>query len=124
MTVARIIKPHGSVRIALRSFEAGGLRFHADGPTASIDANNAGRNAKPGTAELQVLARVIEDSPLLAIHGVVRWRLVNLKQWVWEEYAIKTSVQSLSEHSRALGYRKLLFLARPRPRPGGSGRLQ
>ena len=77
-----------------------------------IDANNAGRKAKLGAAELQALARVIEDGPQPAIHGVVRWRLVDLKQWVWDEFAIETSVQSLSEQLRALGYRKLS--ARPR----------
>ena len=55
---------------------------------------------------------MVEAGPLLAIHGVVRWRLVDLRQWVWEEFGIETSVQSLSEQLRALGYRKLS--ARPR----------
>jgi hypothetical protein len=49
------------------------------------------------------LVRVVEEGPLPAIHGVVRWRLVDLRQWVWEEFAIATSVQSLSEQLRALG---------------------
>ena len=98
--------------VGLQSIRDWVLRFNAGGPPALIDANNAGRKAKLGTAELQALARVIEDGPLPAIHGVVRWRLVDLKQWVWDEFAIKTSVQSLSEQLRALGYRKLS--ARPR----------
>jgi hypothetical protein len=26
--------------------------------------------------------------PIPAVHGVVRWRLVDLAQWVWEEFRI------------------------------------
>ncbi len=37
----------------------------------------------------------------------MRWRLVDLAQWVWEEFRIRISVQTLSRELRALGYRKL-----------------
>jgi hypothetical protein len=43
---------------------------------------------------------------------VVRWRIIDLCQWVWEEYEITVSKQTLSRELRALGYRKLS--ARPR----------
>jgi transposase len=67
------------------------LRFNAGGPGGLIDPK------PPGKA---------------AIHGVVRWRLADLVQWVWEEFRIEISVQTLSRELRALGYRKLS--ARPR----------
>ncbi len=98
--------------VGLQSIRDWVLRFNAGGPEALIDAKTAGRKPKLGAAELQALVRVVEAGPLLAIHGVVRWRLVDLRQWVWEEFGIETSVQSLSEQLRALGYRKLS--ARPR----------
>ena len=98
--------------VSLQSIRDWVLRFNAGGPDALIDANNAGRKPKLGASELQALVRVVEEGPLPAIHGVVRWRLVDLRQWVWEVFAIATSVQSLSEQLRALGYRKLS--ARPR----------
>ena len=98
--------------VSLQSIRDWVLRFNAGGPEALIDANNAGRKPKLGASELQALVRVVEEGPLPAIHGVVRWRLVDLRQWVWEEFAIATSVQSLCEQLRALGYRKLS--ARPR----------
>src|SRR3954463_14503736 len=41
-----------------------------------------------------------------------RWRLVDLIAWVWEEFRITISKQTLSRELRALGYRKLS--ARPR----------
>jgi hypothetical protein len=43
---------------------------------------------------------------------VVRWRLVDLMQGVWEEFRLAISQQTLSREVRALGYRKLS--ARPR----------
>ena len=43
---------------------------------------------------------------------MVRWRLVDLIQWIWDEFRIPISKQTLSREVRALGYRKLS--ARPR----------
>ena len=44
---------------------------------------------------------------------MVRWRLVDLIQWLWEAFCLSISPQTLSRELRALGYRKLS--ARPRP---------
>ena len=98
--------------VGLQSIRDWVLRFNAGGPEALIDAKTAGRKPKLGAAELKALARVVEEGPLPAVHGVVRWRLVDLRQWVFEAFGIETSVQSLRQQLRALGYRKLS--ARPR----------
>ena len=45
--------------------------------------------------------------PVPALHGVVRWRLVDLPQWVWEEFRIRISVQTLSRELWAIGDRNL-----------------
>ena len=42
----------------------------------------------------------------------MRWRLIDLAQWVFEEFRISISKQTLSRELRALGLRKLS--ARPR----------
>jgi hypothetical protein len=34
---------------------------------------------------------MIEDGPVPAGHGVVRWRLVDLMQWLWVEYQVTIS---------------------------------
>ena len=47
-----------------------------------------------------------------AVHGVVRWRLIDLAQWIFEEFRITIAKQTLSRELRAMGYRKLS--ARPR----------
>jgi hypothetical protein len=56
--------------------------------------------------------RIVEAGPIPASHGVVRWRLIDLAQWIWDEFAISISKQTLSRELRGSGYRKLT--ARPR----------
>jgi hypothetical protein len=58
------------------------------------------------------LQAIVDQGPIPAIHGVVRWRLVDLIQWLWEEFRITISKQTLSRELRAMNYRKLS--ARPR----------
>jgi transposase len=43
---------------------------------------------------------------------VVRWRLIDLAAWVWEEFGISISEATLSRELNALGFGKLS--ARPR----------
>jgi hypothetical protein len=43
---------------------------------------------------------------------VVRWRLIDLAQWVFDEFRVSISKQTLSRELRAMGFRKLS--ARPR----------
>jgi transposase len=88
------------------------LRFNAGGPGGLIDPKPPGKAAKLNEAQRRALVQVVEAGPDPAIHGVVRWRLADLVQWVWEEFRIEISVQTLSRELRALGYRKLS--ARPR----------
>jgi hypothetical protein len=55
---------------------------------------------------------MVESGPIPAIHGVVRWRLKDLAQWLWEEFGISVSQTTLSRELKALGFGKLS--ARPR----------
>jgi hypothetical protein len=40
-------------------------------------------------------------------HGVVRRRIVDLCQWIFEEFRVTIAKQTLSRELRAMGYRKL-----------------
>lgn len=90
------------------------LRFNAKGPDGLVDGKAPGRAPKLNEAQREALAHMIESGPIPAVHGVVRWRLVDLAQWLWEEYRIRLAKQTLSRHLRAMGFRKLS--ARPRHR--------
>ena len=63
-------------------------------------------------AQREKLRQVVEDGPIPAIHSVVRWRLVDLMDWVFEEFRTSISKQTMSRELRAMGFRKLS--ARPR----------
>jgi hypothetical protein len=39
---------------------------------------------------------------------VVRWRLIDLAQWIFEEFRIAIAKQTLSRELRAMGYRRNL----------------
>jgi Winged helix-turn helix len=64
---------------------------------------------------------MIERGPIPAIHGVVRWRVVDLCQWVFEEFRVTVAKQTLSRELRAMGYRKLS--ARPRHHAQAEGAI-
>ena len=61
---------------------------------------------------------VVICGPIPAAHGVVRWRLIDLVQWIRDEFAVSISTQTLSRALRAMGYRKLT--ARPRHHAQGA----
>ena len=88
------------------------LRFNGRGPDALVDGKAPGPRSKLDDEHRRALLAMIEAGPIPAIHGVVRWRLIDLAQWVYDEYRISVTKQILSRELRALGYRKLS--ARPR----------
>ncbi|MGF9566606.1 winged helix-turn-helix domain-containing protein [Neorhizobium sp. BT27B] len=72
-------------------------------------------NGKPSLLndeQRAALARAIERGPTPYLDGVVRWRLCDLAQWIWEEFRVSVSEETLGREVRAMGYRKLS--ARPR----------
>ena len=98
------------------------LRFNAQGPDGLIDRKPPGRQSRLNGAHRAALAAVIESGPIPAVHGVVRWRLVDLRQWLWEGFRVSVAKQTLSRELRAMGYRKLS--ARPRHHAQAEGAVE
>ena len=88
------------------------LRFNADGPNGLIDRKASGPSPKLNNEQRRALARVVENGPIPAIHGVVRWRLKDLAQWIWEEFRIALDETTVGREVKALGFAKIS--ARPR----------
>lgn len=88
------------------------VKFNAHGPEGLIDRKAPGPSPRLTPAHRKALADLIETGPIPAIHGVVRWRLIDLCQWVFETFRVSLSKQTMSRELRAMGYRKLS--ARPR----------
>jgi transposase len=97
------------------------LRFNARGPDGLLNGKAPGQPSKLNDAQRQAIAQMIESGPIPAIHGVVRWRLIDLAQWIFEEFRITIAKQTLSRELRAMGYRKLS--ARPRHHAQAEGTI-
>jgi transposase len=88
------------------------LKFNAHGPDGLIDRKAPGQPPRLNDEHRAALASILESGPIPAVHGVVRWRIVDLCQWIFEAFRIAVSRQTLSRVLRKMGYRKLS--ARPR----------
>jgi transposase len=88
------------------------LRFNAKGPDGLLNGKAPGAQSILDEHQRQALRRIVEDGPTPAVHGVVRWRLIDLALWIFEEFRISISKQTLSRELRNMGFRKLS--ARPR----------
>ncbi|HIG41920.1 MAG TPA: IS630 family transposase, partial [Gammaproteobacteria bacterium] len=82
------------------------------GPAGLIDPKAPGPRPKLNDRQRQALAAIVEAGPIPAIHGVVRWRLADLRQWIWQEFAISLNESNVSRELKALDFVKIS--ARPR----------
>jgi len=95
------------------------LRFNARGSDGLLDGKSPGQPSRLNDAQRQAIGLMIENGPISAVHGVVRWRLVDLAQWIFEEFRITIAKQTLSRELRAMGYRKLSARPRHHAQPEG-----
>ena len=88
------------------------VRFNARGPDGLLDGKAPGKRPKLNEAQRKALVEIVERGPIPAIHGVVRWRLIDLVQWLSEEFAVSMDETTVGRELKKLGYVKLT--ARPR----------
>ena len=88
------------------------LRFNAQGPDGLIARHGGGAARRITPSVMEALAQRIEEGPIPAAHGVVRWRLRDLCAWLHEDYGISLSVSWSSRIVRNENFR--LLTARPR----------
>ena len=97
------------------------VKFNVHGPSGLVDRRAPGPSPRLTSEHRKALAALVEAGPTPAIHGVVRWRLIDLCQWIWEEFRVRVAKQTLSRELRSMGYRKLS--ARPRDHAQASGAI-
>jgi transposase len=98
------------------------VKFNAAGPDGLVDRKAPGQPSRLNNMHRAALVAMVESGPIPAAHGVVRWRVVDLCQWVWEEFRVSIARQTLSRELRAMGYRKLS--ARPRHHAQAEGAIE
>lgn len=88
------------------------VRFNDRGIDGLINGKARGKPSLLNDEQRAALAQALERGPTPYLDGVVRWRLCDLAQWIWEEFRVSISQETLGREVRAMGYRKLS--ARPR----------
>jgi transposase len=83
------------------------LRFNAEGPDGLISRKAPGKASILNDEQRRALIEMVEAGPIPASHGVVRWRLCDLAQWIYDEFHLSVTRHTLGRELRALGYRKL-----------------
>lgn len=88
------------------------VRFNDRGAAGLINGKAPGKPPLLNDDQRAALAQAIERGPTPYLDGVVRWRLCDLAQWIWEEFRVSVIEETLGREVRAMGYRKLS--ARPK----------
>src|SRR5580692_12795151 len=80
------------------------VRFNAKGPDGLLTGKAPGAPSILDERQRQALRQVVEDGPIPALHGVVRWRLIDLAQWLFEEFRVSISKPTLRRELPAYGH--------------------
>lgn len=88
------------------------IRFNQAGPDGLINKRAPGAPGKLSKKHKAFLAGLVEDGPIAAIHGVVRWRACDLIMQLHEEFGISVSDDTVYRALKQLGFSHLS--ARPR----------
>jgi len=87
-------------------------RFNREGPVGLANRPKSGRPSKLDDDQRQALKAIVERGPIPAVDGVVRWRRIDLVQWLSDEFSVSLDETTVGRELRAMGFRKLT--ARPR----------
>ena len=88
------------------------IRFNARGPDGLINVPSPGVPPKLDEEHKAFLARTVEEGPIPAVHGVVRWRACDLIMRLHEEFGLSVSDDTIYRALKDLGFSHLS--ARPK----------
>jgi len=80
------------------------IRFNEQGPDGLINIPSPGAPPKLDDTHRAFLARIVEEGPIPAVHGVVRWRACDLIMRLYEEFALSVSDDTVYRALKDLGY--------------------
>ena len=89
------------------------IRFNEQGADGLINIPSPGVPPKLGKKHRAFLARLVEEGPIPAVHGVVRWRACDLIMRLHEEFGLSVSDDTIYRALKDLGFSHVS--ARPKP---------
>src|SRR3981189_3415884 len=101
------------------------IRFNEQGPDGLINIPSPGAPPKLDDMHKAFLRRIVDEGPIPAVHGVVRWRASDLIMRLYEEFGLSVSDDTIYRALKNLGFSHVS--ARPpteqlaRGNPGLSG---
>ena len=103
------VKIGGMDRQTLRDWV---IRFNDQGADCLINKASPGAPGKLTAEHRAFLARLVEEGPIPAVHGVVRWRACDLIMRLYEEFGLSVSDDTIYRALKDLGFSHVS--ARPR----------
>src|SRR5215212_32241 len=89
-----------------------GHRFNASGPEGLKDILSKGHPPRLSAEQQTELARLVEIGPDRAVHGVVRWRRIDLQHLIAERFGVAYHERTVGKILHRLGFSHIS--ARPR----------
>ena len=80
------------------------IRFNEQGPDSLINIPSPGVPPKLGKTHRAFLVRLVEEGPIAAVHGVVRWRACDLIMRLHEEFGLSVSDDTIYRALKDLGF--------------------
>lgn len=87
-------------------------RFNAPGPDGLRDIRPKGHPPRLSKAQLAELAEIVETGPDRRVHGVVRWRRLDLRKVVADRFGVAYHERTIGKILKAIGFSHIS--ARPR----------
>ena len=87
-------------------------RFNEHGPEVLLDHWSKGREPRLSDEHCAEIAELVETGPDRAVHGVVRWRRIDLQQVIQERFGVAYHERTVGKLLKRLGFSHIS--ARPR----------
>ena len=87
-------------------------RFNEHGPEGLLDGWSKGPTPRLSTDQRAEIAQLVETGPDRAVHGVVRWRRIDLRRVIVERFGVAYHERTIGKLLRTLGFSHIS--ARPR----------
>ena len=80
------------------------IRFNEQGPDGLVNVPSPGAPGKLNGEHKAFLARIVDEGPIPAIHGVVGWRACDLIMRLHEEFGLSVSDDTVYRALKELGF--------------------
>jgi transposase len=82
-------------------------RYNAEGVEGLHNRTAPGAKPRLSPEQERAVAELVRNGPDLAVHGVVRWRRVDLAWVIEQRYGVKLAERSVGDLLRRLGFRRI-----------------